>query len=1234
MTQSLVQGKVFYCRDWALRKLQHCLDTCASGRNTGVLLTGGPGSGKTALCTEVLWPLSEQGQRLELSGRVLAHHFCQAQDVGTLSISGFVLSLVQQIERCPLLQGYRERLQESSVQAALQPSECERNPEEAFKRAVLLPLLDLDPPAQTLLLLVDSIDEGESCRDPECKPSGPSLSIAELLANQHELFPSWLLVVCSVRKENKAVSRMFTGFRRLCLDDLRKPHTVQDVQQYILSRLDREAALRRHLSRETAEMLNLLHIKSTGCFLYLERVLDGVRDGRVALREIRHIPGTLHGLYLWMCQRLFSRKLFAKVQPLLNALLAARSPLSLPQLYRAVWSRCRSLSQADFQRRLQAVAPLLRPGPHDTRLLFHHSFAEWLLDVKHCTQRYLCSAAQGHALLAMGLSLQAGRLRPAQVQELARHLVHSRLLPEPWGLALWMVWCGAPLGGETPPAGAPPLEQEVLQVLLKAGASAGEQQRPDSAALVHGAPEREGSVRALLESGASVQRRDSRGRTPLARAALGGSLDAVKLLLARDAELEAEDEQGQTPLTLAARLGHAEVVQCLLAHGARLQHADRRGWTALRSAAWGGHPAAVHALLAAGGADVDAADADGRTALRAAARGGHDEIVLALLRRGAGVDREDRDGRTPLIAAAAAGHRDTAEILLRHGAGVNHRDRDGRSALSVAALCVPAGRGDAGVVALLLEAGADVGQRDRDGLSPLLLAALEGRADVVALLLEAGADVNEAAPAGRTPLLAAASLGHAAAVRTLLEWGAAVDSLDGEGRTALGAAAAHGRPAAVRALLERGLDENHRDDLGWTPLHAACFEGHGAVCRALLEHGARVGERDHDGRVPALLAAQEGHVHCLRLLLERGSPLEARGADGRTCLCAAALEGHGEAARLLLSRGASAEVVDADGRPLLYLLALEPRRDMVRLLLEAGPPDLEARDAAGRTALHVCSWQGDLELVGLLLEAGAQVNALDHERRSALHSAAWQGHAAVLRALLDAGAPVEQACRQGATALGIAAQEGHAEVVRILLEEGADAHHADQYGRTPMKVAARRGQTQVMALLQRFGAPPFNGPLAPAAASRRSPSPGAPDPTGEQRESPPSTLAASASPSLSTAPVDGLSFAQQHAPGSTLPRAPAAPPHASPHREAPGSPRLSQANSPTPVERRPAPQDRRNGTPSCGNGGPKTSPRKLCGAGPLIAITSLDPELNLKQAIKLQFEGPTSGFSCKKETPL
>ncbi|TNN41149.1 Ankyrin repeat domain-containing protein 50 [Liparis tanakae] len=163
---SLLQGKRFYCREWVFHKIQHCLQektsglagvtgapgkpaapasttTAASNPGTltagsaksaggswGVLLVGGPGSGKTALCTELLWPAAARGAQRQS----LAFHFCRADDSDTLCVGGFVRGLVAQICRGGLLPGYEEKVRDPAAQSALQPGECERNPTEAFKR--------------------------------------------------------------------------------------------------------------------------------------------------------------------------------------------------------------------------------------------------------------------------------------------------------------------------------------------------------------------------------------------------------------------------------------------------------------------------------------------------------------------------------------------------------------------------------------------------------------------------------------------------------------------------------------------------------------------------------------------------------------------------------------------------------------------------------------------------------------------------------------------------------------------------------------------------------------------------------------------------------------------------------------------------------------------------------------------------------------------------------------------
>lgn len=110
------------------------------------------------------------------------------------------------------------------------------------------------------------------------------------------------------------------------------------------------------------------------------------------------------------------------MQPILNVILASRKPLTISEIYEAVWTSNINLTRQDFSKRLHLLRRVVRLNSDGTVLLFHHSFAEWLLDVKHCTRKFLCSAEQGHGMLAMSHSLRAKELNSEDIQNFALHL--------------------------------------------------------------------------------------------------------------------------------------------------------------------------------------------------------------------------------------------------------------------------------------------------------------------------------------------------------------------------------------------------------------------------------------------------------------------------------------------------------------------------------------------------------------------------------------------------------------------------------------------------------------------------------------------------------------------------------------------------------------------------------------------------------------------------------------------
>jgi ankyrin repeat protein len=334
-------------------------------------------------------------------------------------------------------------------------------------------------------------------------------------------------------------------------------------------------------------------------------------------------------------------------------------------------------------------------------------------------------------------------------------------------------------------------------------------------------------VRALLRAGASPDRANRRGGTPLmvakseavARLLLAAGADPNAPMLLNDRGLPG----GRTALMGAAWTGSTGMVEALLAHGADPGRRDAAGWTALRMAAFQRHEAVVRRLLAAGAEvglveaallgdqcrlrELLAAGADLHRdwmdeALWWAAGGGQAEAVRLLLDHGAAVDATGGRGATALQHAARDGRLAVMRLLLARGADPNAPDRCpasvgmGGTALMACLLYSPRGRSRKAqdAIQLLLEHGADPGAAGASGWTPLMLASAAGEAEIAGLLLRRGADPNvfsdpaaSAAEGCSTTNALQLAVGNArlAIVRLLLGHGADVHARNNSGESAL-----------------------------------------------------------------------------------------------------------------------------------------------------------------------------------------------------------------------------------------------------------------------------------------------------------------------------------------------------------------------------------------------------------------------------------------------------------------
>jgi ankyrin repeat protein len=227
----------------------------------------------------------------------------------------------------------------------------------------------------------------------------------------------------------------------------------------------------------------------------------------------------------------------------------------------------------------------------------------------------------------------------------------SRTLAAAGGLLA--VFFSAPISAQVPPSAA--------EIAAYSGMHA--------AAAKGDAPE----IARLAASGADVNARDNRGRTPLMVAAHGRHLAAAKALIAAKADPNMLDSQAYDVITIAAVADDLAMLDLALASGGnpRAVTSPYSG-TALIAAAHLGHAEIVEALIAAK-APLDHVNNLGWTALIEAivlGDGGprHQATVGALIKGGANLSLPDRQGVTPLSLARARGYEKIARALEAAGA--------------------------------------------------------------------------------------------------------------------------------------------------------------------------------------------------------------------------------------------------------------------------------------------------------------------------------------------------------------------------------------------------------------------------------------------------------------------------------------------------------------------------------------------------------------------------------------
>ncbi|KAJ7372368.1 hypothetical protein OS493_019815 [Desmophyllum pertusum] len=663
----------FIGRQWLYQEMESILNHTSK---RGVLITGNPGSGKSAflsnlLCSNTSSPI--------IHNRILGYHFCVHFNKRTKSGADFVQSLANMIAWRII--EYRQYIWTDSFVSRVLYKYCPQDPEWCFEQGILTPLKKLQQqPTEPWHIVIDAIDE---CADAKAE-------ILKILQTNVRIFPRWLRLIVSSRN----VSTIVTSLNELQRVDLRSDdkRNIDDIDAYIFQKVFplKESIVHRIKTalaitdndESTQKIVSHLAKKGQGNFQFVKVVLD-LWLASTASVKWDTFPKTLDSSYQLYFERKYgTSESFRSLRQIFEVLVAAYTPLTVHEMHSLLRIDHPTLDlEYDFLPKLDQVSLFLWHGSGDGLIrIYHASLSEWLTSETNKGKFYYIKKQNGHNRLASYYLNKAitnnSPLKPDEAFHLASHIVEG-------GLAEFLVkqFLSFPSGhiNTTDPV----THTTALH---------------RSSSLFN-----TDVTKLLVHHFSNVDCLDNDQRTPSFLAATSGHLNNLEIVFERGANLNHSikysdveiSSYSQDPINeckrklcdysllhTAAQEGNIDVVNFLIRHDVNIFRTTGVNNTAVQLAAQNGHLETVQTLKRAGGV------LDG-ISLHHAAAGGHSHVVQYLLREGIKdtcvhnipspmfSDRGDKElkaakvRRRPLHEAVRANNYNTLEALLTTGANAS-----------------------------------------------------------------------------------------------------------------------------------------------------------------------------------------------------------------------------------------------------------------------------------------------------------------------------------------------------------------------------------------------------------------------------------------------------------------------------------------------------------------------------------------------------------------------------------
>lgn len=708
----------FVGRVWFFSELQNIFETDRG--TSGVLITGAPGSGKSALMSQLICsPYSN----LLVHHNIIGYHLCEYSEKGKRDGTRFVQNLVDQIAaRFP---GYSEHIKKNEQIRTELDTFCHKDVVGCFFTSILGPLRELKPPNGSRYIVIDALDE--------CFESDKTSEIIEILSSKIPQFPKWLKVILTSRNLTMVTTRIPRTVRRTSLyaNDERN---VKDIRLYVSRFMSQNSffidrlltAMNLNVTSRTYGMRKILDQvikRAEGNFLFVKSTLQYMNDTDGVV-DFRVLPTSLFDLYTIFFNRQFGKDGLGSFTSLFELLLCVASPLHLSDMEEILR---REYKAEDIPQLINQVSCFLIFGPDGTVRIYHQSFADWLVNqsaVIHINE------TRAHRNIAnfqfQRIRRRTMNVRPAEVIELFMHILAGNAL-KMYGNTidrLNITKIRDPRTNQTVLhhlATKPRPFQPVLEFFIPKFATVGKidanKKTPAFYAASEGYVE---NLRIFIEGGANVTAfLDGFGKLdPIVNAvcntgiqeyslihaaAAKGHTDVVELLIKNDVSAYEKSTSMKYPtaLHLAAGNGRLEVIQLFKDYGAKFDVIS------LHHAAARNHSDVVEFLLRNVGIrdtclqcmckaehlskfsveDVHLHLCE--TALHAAVSRRHMDIVKRLLAFGnESLECKHHSGKTVLMDAVERNDTEMVDLLLEHGANVTTPCGDKISKQNKSKLCL------------------------------------------------------------------------------------------------------------------------------------------------------------------------------------------------------------------------------------------------------------------------------------------------------------------------------------------------------------------------------------------------------------------------------------------------------------------------------------------------------------------------------------------------------------------